>query len=86
MNIIRSHLFRNDIHATVFLERLGGTYPDRKTISIVVSGTVKESAKGTNWENKFQEVDSSKIAEERLKAIINEHGAYWFVPNDDASQ
>ena len=87
LNFIRSYLFSNDIHTTIFLERLNSlTYPNKETISVVATGTVKESALNTKWANNFREVDSTSITNERLQSIINEHDAYWFIPNDDASQ
>jgi class 3 adenylate cyclase len=85
LNIIRSYLYSNDIHTTIFLEKMKSlTYPGKETISVITSGTVKDSAKGTHWGNKFREVDSSKITDEKHKAVIREYGAYWFNFEDDS--
>jgi len=86
LNIIRSYLYGNDIHTTVFLEQINKLiypFPAWETISVVVTGKVKESAIGTRWENKFREIEESKITDERTQSTIKEHGAYWFIPEDD---
>lgn len=86
LNIIRSYLFSNDIHTTIFLERLNSlTYPDKETISVVTTGKVKENALNTRWAGNFREIDSGLITNERLQLIINEHDAYWFIPEDEMS-
>jgi class 3 adenylate cyclase len=87
LNIIRSYLFSNDIHTTIFLERLNSlTYPDKETISVVTTGKVKENALNTKWAGSFREIDSSLITNERIQLVINEHDAYWFVPKADMSR
>ena len=83
LNIIRSYLYSNDIHTTYFLEHLNRLmHPDTKTISVAISGRVRDSVEGTTWTNRFYEVDSSTITDARLKSIIEEHGAYWFITKD----
>ena len=83
LNIIRSYLYGNDIHTTVFLERLNSlVHPSKEIISVVVSGRIKECAQGTNWESRIRELDTSKITDERLQSIVKEHGAYQFIVND----
>ena len=85
LNILRSYLFGNDLHVTFFLEQLHRLlYPAKESISVIVSGKVKESAKGSKWEVRFQKVDAGKITDERGQAIIKEHGAYWFIFEDDS--
>lgn len=80
LNIIRSYLFSNDIHVTQFLERLSPlNYPDKRTISIIVTEAIKKSADGTKWEEQFQRVDARKITDETDRELINEYGGYWFV-------
>jgi len=84
LNIIRSYLFSNDIHTTLFLERLNPlAYPDRKTISVIVSDRIRESATGTDWEGRFQNVDVSKIMDDRETAIVKDYGAFWFIPKNE---
>ena len=87
LNIIRSYLYSNDIHTTIFLEKIRRlSYPDKKSITVVTSGKVKDNAKGTHWENKFREVDFSNITDEKQKMVILEAGAYWFNFEDDSSR
>jgi len=79
LNIIRSYLYGNDIHLTVFLERLNPMlYPATKTISIIASDKIKKIAIGTKWESAFYAVDASKVKDNRLTAIIDECGAFLF--------
>ena len=87
LNIIRSYLYSNDIHATVFLKELNHLIkPAKESISIIVSSKVKEAAFGTNWERKFQEIDTRKITDERLQSIIKEYQAYSFIFEDESAR
>ena len=83
LNVLRSYLFGNDLHVTFFLEQLHRLiYSAKESISVVVSGKVKESAKGSNWEDRFQSFDSSKISNENLLSTLNEYGAFRFITED----
>jgi class 3 adenylate cyclase len=85
INVLRSYLYGHDIHVSFFLEELARlAYSGKKVVSIVVSGRVKESAKGTIWENNFQELEISKPMDKRLQSIIDEYGAYWFITESDS--
>jgi len=85
LNIIRSYLYSNDINTTILLERLNSlTHPNRETRSIVVSGIVRDNAKGTRWERRFQEFEPSKLTVEGFEEIIREYGAHWFVVENTA--
>jgi len=78
LSIIRSYLFSNDIHATNFLEDINKiSYPNPATISVVTSKVVKLNADNTGWQTRFNEVDTSRISDEKLLSIIREYGAYW---------
>lgn len=84
LKILRSYLYGNNIHTTFYLEQLNGMfYPARESISIAVSGKVKESAQGTIWEPRIRELDRSKITSEKLQSFIEEYGAYWFLAEGD---
>jgi class 3 adenylate cyclase len=84
LNVIRSYLYSNDIHTTVFLERVNSLiHSGWETISIIVSGRVKDSADATNWEGRFKEISASKINDERLASTVKEHRAFWFIVEDD---
>jgi adenylate cyclase len=87
LNIVRSYLFGNDIHTTVFLGQLNSVLsPNKESIAVVVSGKVQEKVIGTEWATRFQFCDPSKITDLRLRSIVEEHGAYWLSLEDDASQ
>jgi hypothetical protein len=80
LNIIRSYLYSNDIHTTVFLERLNSlVHTNREEISIAVTGKVKDCAKGTLWENRFRDMDISQITDDRLLSIAREYGVFQFL-------
>jgi class 3 adenylate cyclase len=80
LNVLRSYLYGSNIHTTFYLEELTRLfYPARESISVAISGKVKESAQGTIWEPGIRDMDKSKIISERLQAWIEEHGAYWFI-------
>jgi len=77
LNIIRSYLYGNDIHVTVFLERLNPMlYPGTKTISVIASNRIRENAIGTKWEPAFHAFDINRVKDNRLTAIIDECGAF----------
>ena len=87
LNIVRSYLYGNDIHATVFLAQLNRLMnPNTKKISIIVSRKVKQIGTDTHWERKFQEVDASKILDERLQATVKGYGAFWLTLEDDVQE
>jgi class 3 adenylate cyclase len=87
LNIVRSFLYGNDIHTTVFLAQLNRSmHPGKEEISIIVSGAVRQVATGTRWEHRFQEVDASKIVDERIKSTVKTYGAFWLSLEDDAQQ
>ena len=85
LNIIRSYLFSSDIHVTQFLERINpNLYPDKDTISVIVTESIKNSAIGTQWLNQFQQTDTAKISNGRILDITKEYGAYWFLVDEAA--
>jgi len=85
LNVIRSYLFSNDIHVTQFLERLNpDSYPDKGTISVIVTESIKNSATGTQWEHQFQQTDLTNNSNERIMDIAKEYGAYWFIVDEAA--
>jgi len=80
LNVLRSYLYGSNIHTTFYLEQLTRMfYPARESISVAISGKVKESAQGTIWEPAIREMDKSKITSERLQEWIEENGAHWFI-------
>jgi hypothetical protein len=83
LNILRSYLYGNDIHTTFYLERLNNLIgPGRAGISMVVSRKVRENAQGTNWEERFRDFDANRIADASLHSVLNEHGAFEFIPEN----
>jgi class 3 adenylate cyclase len=85
LNILRSYLYGNDLHVTFFLEQLHRLiYSAKESVSVIVSRKVKEVAKGSKWEDRFQVFDISEIKDEKLLSIIEEYGAYWFISDGDS--
>jgi class 3 adenylate cyclase len=83
INLLRSYLYGNDIHVIFFLEEVARlAYSAREALSIVVSGRVRENAKGTIWEKKFQELDLNKPLSKRLQSIVKDYGVYWLKLED----
>jgi class 3 adenylate cyclase len=77
MNVIRSYVYSDDIHTTVYLSGLSNLYePPSSDIWIIGSGRIKEELAGTVWAGQFQELDASKANRDIHKAILDEHGAY----------
>jgi len=85
LNILRSYLYGNDIHTMFYLERLNKLIgPGNAGISIVVSRKVKENVEGTIWEKKLRELDGSRITDVSLHAMLDEHGPFQFIPENDS--
>lgn len=83
LNMIRSYLYSNDIHTTVFLERLSPLiYTDTKSISVFASGRIKDAARGTNWESQLRVFDAGTIKDDWLRSNIDECGAFLFNPEE----
>ncbi|HLO17831.1 MAG TPA: adenylate/guanylate cyclase domain-containing protein [Anaerolineales bacterium] len=85
LNMFRSYVFGEDINTATRLSDLGAFYKTQSDrISVVLSGKVKGSVQGSNWEKNFQEVDVRQITDKRLQAMVNEYGAYRFIPGSDS--
>ena len=84
INIIRSYLYSNDIHLTIFLERLNGILsPNKASISIIATNKVREGTIGTKWENRFHGVEMEKISDAKIFSIAEDVRAYLFIPGED---
>lgn len=80
LNIIRSYLYGNDIHTAVYLERLISMInASRESISVAVTKKIKDCAKGTRWDNRFKELNTSHITDDNLLAVVKEYGAFQFL-------
>lgn len=87
LNILRSYVYGNDIHVTFFLEEVARlAYSGKEAVFIVVSGRVRDSAKGTIWEERFQELDVGESMSHRLQSIVEKYGAYWLNAGDASTQ
>jgi len=84
INVLKSYLYGNDVHTSVYLNRLSDVYVSSKTeITILTSEVVKESADQTIWKDKFQKLDEGEILKSLNKNernVIDEYGAYLFTP------
>jgi hypothetical protein len=81
--MLRSYLYGIDIHTTFYLERLSNLVgPGRAGFSAVVSRKVKENLQGTEWEQKFRELDRSRITDEALHSVLDEQGAFQFLADN----
>jgi hypothetical protein len=83
-NVIRSFVYGDDIHTTVLLTRLSRLYhPGQPEIRVTTSRKVRNKFQETEWEGKFRELDPSRILEQGHKKIVQEHGAFEFLPGDE---
>jgi len=83
LRVIRSFVYGDDIRTTEYLTELGKHYhPGKDKIRVITSRKVKNEFQGTEWEDKFQELDPSRIVEEVHKIIVREHGAFQFIFDD----
>ncbi|HZM25265.1 MAG TPA: adenylate/guanylate cyclase domain-containing protein [Anaerolineales bacterium] len=83
LNVIRSFVFGNDIHTTVYLSELDRFYqPGPDGICVVASGKIRDEFMGTGQEVKFRALDRERITQEVYKMIIREHGGFEFVLED----
>ena len=83
LKVIRSFVYGDDIRTTAYLTELGKLYhPGQDEIRVVTSRKVSNEFQGTEWEDKFQELDPGRIVEEVHKMIVREHGAFEFIFDD----
>ena len=83
LKVIRSFVYGDDIRTAEYLTELGKHYhPGKDKIGVIASRKVKNEFQGTEWEDKFQELDSSRIVEEVHKMIVRDHGVFEFIFND----
>ncbi|HKY55795.1 MAG TPA: adenylate/guanylate cyclase domain-containing protein, partial [Anaerolineales bacterium] len=83
LHIIRSYVFGDDIHTTIYLSELDRfSHPRRDDIYVVTSAKVRDEFIGTDQEKKFLEFNMIKISQEVHKIIVGEHGAFEFVLED----
>jgi len=77
LNVIRSYVYSDDIHTTIYLSEFNRIYGSHLSeIWIVCSGTVKKELQGTKWEGQFRELDGGKLTQETHKIVFREHSVY----------
>lgn len=85
LHIIRSYVFGDDIHTTIYLSELDRfSHPRRNEIYAVTSGKFRDEFIGTDQEKKFLEFDTAKISKEVHKMIVGEHRAFELIVEDDS--
>ena len=83
LKVIRSFVYGDDIRTTAYLTELGKLYhPGQDEIRVVTSRKVNNEFQGTEWEDKFQELDPGRFVEAVHKMIVREHGAFEFIFDD----
>jgi class 3 adenylate cyclase len=75
----RSYVFGDDINITMVLSNLG-RLPKSSTnqISAVISGSIGQELRGSEYEEKLEQVDRNRLTQDGGKTILREHGAYQF--------
>ena len=77
LKIIRSYVYGEDIHTTVTLSELNRFYDSKiNEVWIVACRNFIEDLHGTLRDDQYQELDGSRLAEERFSTVFQHHGAY----------
>lgn len=77
LNVIRSYVYSDDIHTTLYLSGINSVYDHvLSEIWVVGSRKIIDELKGTYWDERFQELDPGKSTQEFHKMVFREHGAY----------
>jgi class 3 adenylate cyclase len=79
VNILRSYVYGNDIHATVRLTELGPLLVPPNECSVVASQKIESEARGTSWEQYFHKLGRDKISDDSYRPLVEEYGAYQFI-------
>jgi class 3 adenylate cyclase len=75
--VFRSYVFGEDINITAYLSDLGSLYkPEIDHVSVAVSGKIREEVTGAEYAEMFQELDVTKLRQDKGKAILQAQGAY----------
>ena len=78
LNIFRMYVFSDDVLATSMLTGFRFDQPDEKC-TILASRRIRDDAQGTNWEQKFIEVDRSEIENDFERTVFKDYGVYQFI-------
>jgi len=78
LNIFRMYVFSDDVLATNMLTGFRFNQPDEKC-TILASRRIRDDAQGTNWEQKFIEVDRSEIENDFERTVFKDYGVYQFI-------
>lgn len=80
LNVIRSYVYGDDIHTTVYLRQIEKLYHlKRDEIFVVTSGRIRDEFKGTEHEIKFRELDIDRLTQEIHRIVASEHGVYQLI-------
>lgn len=83
LNVLRSFVYGQDIHTTMYLERISKFYfPHKEEIHVIVSGKVRDVFTAQEWSTKFRELEVDDLDSELNKRTVREHGAFEFLWSD----
>jgi hypothetical protein len=84
LNVIRSYVYGDDIHTTVYLSEIARQHQDNKDgIFVVTSGKVWNKFRGTEQESKFQKIGDDKPLWDNKRDVAREEGIYQLILEDE---
>ena len=76
LNVVRSYVYGEDIHITVFLSELQRLYRSgAHDVWIVISAKIEEELRNSKWEAKLQKLDDRPLTQDRYK-LFSRQGVY----------
>jgi class 3 adenylate cyclase len=84
LNVLRSFVYGEDIHTTTYLTHLEKIYfPNKTEVHAITSRRVREALKESKWNERFRELTPTNVAEELFQRVVQEHGAFEFLFDDE---
>ena len=77
LNVIRSYVYGDDIHTTIYLSELDKSFGSQHSeIWVMTSGKVKEELESMGLKGQFQDLDGSRLSDQKHISIFHQHGAH----------
>lgn len=84
LNVIRSYVYGDDIHTTVYLSEIARQHQGNKNgIFVVASGKVWDKFKGTEQESMFQKIGDDTPLWDDKRDVAREEGIYQLILEDE---
>jgi class 3 adenylate cyclase len=84
LNVIRSYVYGDDVHTTMYLTELDRLFTSNKIdITVITSSRIKDEFKNTIRINRFQEFDKGLLKQEVHNIVVREFGAFSYLLEDN---